>query len=58
MVVRQPQLLLYLTPTLKAHWMGLKAVLRAPHEVVVVIVQMYPELLGRSPYTLKVCACI
>lgn len=60
MVVRQPQLLLYLTPTLKAHWTGLKGVLRAPHEAMVVIVQMYPNLLVHSPSTLKVrlCSCV
>jgi hypothetical protein len=57
MIVRQPQLLLYLTPTLTAHWTGLKNVLRAPHEAVVLIVQMYPNLLVHSPDTLKVCTC-
>lgn len=36
--------------------MGLKEVLRAPHEVVVVVVQKYPNLLVHSPSTLKVRA--
>lgn len=54
MVVRQPHLLLYLTPTLGAHLAALRDALRVPHAVAGAMVQAFPHLLLWSPAALQV----
>lgn len=48
MLVRQPQLLLYLTPTLQSHMAHIKSSLGVSHEVAAVMVAAYPNLLAWS----------
>lgn len=58
MVVRQPELLLYLPSTLQQHMAALKTSLRIPHEVAQLMLWHNPNLLMYSPGVVQVRASL